>query len=153
MTVPISHGTRLINARRNKLSQLDLFTSLRNDIAYVVLGIMTYTLPILFLDDLGRRIAESMAIKDIASGKLHVQSNKDLKDICKYLGALIGLLFGLITNDVGRATIRSNAEKFAGGFLETKEGFLKFCRFNVPKLKAEIKAIKKEEAVPGFVSS
>ncbi|MDX1919556.1 MAG: hypothetical protein SFU25_02345 [Candidatus Caenarcaniphilales bacterium] len=169
ISIPISHAIRVWNYRKTheltqralenkprkswsdkffnfynqgkQSNQVDVFTGLRNDIALLILGFLTYTLPVLAFDKLGQTIGQNQVVKAIKNGELEISGREESNNLCGYLGGLIGLILGLITNDLLKSSIKPIMEQFIGKqMLQNKEGLSKIG-FNTQKLNQELTSL------------
>lgn len=173
ISVPISHGTRLWNYKKTQelnkpnlneeksknwsakffdfynqgkqSNQVDVFIGLRNDIAWLILGFLTYTLPVLAFDNLGQSISKNQVVKAIENGELLIKSKEEFNNICSYLGGLIGLIFGLITNDLLKSGVKPIMEQFIGKQLLKNKTNLSKLGFDSHSLLQEISLLENKQ--------
>lgn len=128
----------------HKPTMFSVYHGLKNDIAYLVLGLLTYSIPVLAFDSIGQKWAEQKVLKDSEDQNLYA-SPIQLKSLASYLGALLGLIWGMLMNDILKQSVRPPVESKIDNLLFNSPKLLEKFGFNKETLLTERKAVRSVE--------
>jgi hypothetical protein len=140
--IPISHIARI----RRKASPVDLFTGLRNDISSLIMGLTTYTVPVLASNGWASNYVKKKALEDSSKGSLNNESQETQNQLIEYGAALFSLIAGFLMNDVLKQFLGPSLEGLSGRLLIKQQKILKISGFK------DYQGLKKELELNGILN-